>query len=323
MALDLFTPLVAPGALHQNFVRTLDPNASGVREVLNTWAEGFPDRDGKFVREFQTTYNSSFWELYLFAVLKQLKIEIDFSYASPDFVAKNLPLAIEATIASHAHDDVPEWEKTLAGVTHDNLGFAYTQSIIRLSNALMGKSKLYTEKYAALPQMKGRTFVVAISNFGTQDSYILGDVAMQRLLYDNWKEKQVLKANGSPVAVGLFRSDAFAHISAVLYSTTATFGKARAFGNDQGRFVFTAVRIRNNFEPIRIVAEKKDYKESLIDGLRLFTNPFATHPIDLDWFSDHGIRCFLADRDGDYSISCHPDGDLYGRTVHQLIPPKR
>ena len=67
---------------------------------------------GKFVREFQTTFNSSFWELYLFAVLKNPGIEVDFSHSSPDFVAKNLPLTIEATIASHAHDDGPEWEKT-------------------------------------------------------------------------------------------------------------------------------------------------------------------------------------------------------------------
>jgi len=42
--------------------------------------------------------------LYLFAVLKHLRIELDFSHASPDFVAAEIPLSIEATIASHAHD---------------------------------------------------------------------------------------------------------------------------------------------------------------------------------------------------------------------------
>jgi hypothetical protein len=121
------------------------------------------------------------------------------------------------------------------------------------------------------------------------------------------------------VAVGLFRSEAFRHISAVMYSTTATFGKARALGNDEGNFVFHAVRIRNNFEPVRIVARKKDYNETLIDGLRLFTNPYAEHPIDLDWFDDPGIRIFAAEKDGSLRISCHPDGDLYARQVHNLI----
>lgn len=47
------------------------------REVLSGWASGFRDRDGKFVKEFQTTYNSSFWELYLFAAFKDLGCTAD------------------------------------------------------------------------------------------------------------------------------------------------------------------------------------------------------------------------------------------------------
>src|ERR1700687_362882 len=110
--MDLFKPIVAADRLHHNFLATIKPNASGVREILSGWADGFVDRDGKFVREFQTTYNSSFWELYLFAVLKYLGIKADFTFASPDFVAVANPLAIEATIAGHAVDAVAEWEKT-------------------------------------------------------------------------------------------------------------------------------------------------------------------------------------------------------------------
>jgi len=112
--MDLFLPIVEKKKLHHNFLSTLAPTAASVRAVLTEWAKGFDDRDGKFVREFQTTYNSSFWELYLFAVLKQLRIEVDFSFDAPDFVSANHQIAIEAVIASHAHDDAPEWEKTLA-----------------------------------------------------------------------------------------------------------------------------------------------------------------------------------------------------------------
>src|SRR5436309_2824115 len=81
--MELFVPVVAKKKLHHNFLSTLDPTAAGVRAVLTQWAEGFDDRDGKFVREFQTTYNSSFWELYLFAVLKHLGIEVDLSFKAP------------------------------------------------------------------------------------------------------------------------------------------------------------------------------------------------------------------------------------------------
>jgi hypothetical protein len=85
-SMDLFTPLVEEEKLHKNFIRTIARTGGGVREVLKYWADGFADRDGKFVREFQTTYNSSFWELYLFAVLKHLGIKADFTFTSPDFV---------------------------------------------------------------------------------------------------------------------------------------------------------------------------------------------------------------------------------------------
>jgi hypothetical protein len=95
--MDLFTPAVDEDKLHKNFARTIGRTGGGVREVLKSWADGFTDRDGKFVREFQTTYNSSFWELYLYAVLKDLGIKVDFTYASPDFVAAAHPFAIEAT----------------------------------------------------------------------------------------------------------------------------------------------------------------------------------------------------------------------------------
>jgi hypothetical protein len=122
-----------------------------VRAVLTDWASEFGDRDGKFVYEFQTTYNSSFWELYLFAVLKHLGIKVDFSYPSPDFLAADISLAIEATIASHAQDDVPEWEKTFKGMTHDNLAQVYVQSIIRLSNASTAKCHPTTRSMQLCP----------------------------------------------------------------------------------------------------------------------------------------------------------------------------
>jgi hypothetical protein len=316
--MDLFTPLVTAERLHQNFQRTLDPASAGVREVLNRWTEGFQDRDGKFVREFQTTYNSSFWELYLFAVLKQLGISVDFSFDAPDFVARDQRLAIEAVIASHAQGDVPEWKKTLEGITDMDLEAAYAQSITRLSNAIAAKSEAYLKRYASLLHMKGRSYIVAVANYGTQDFNMIGDVPMQWLLYDHFGRKQVVKSNGSRIELGWFNSDRFAHISGVMYSSLATFGKARALGNDEGEFVIQAIRIRNNHEPIQIVAKKAEYSESLTDGLRLFINPFAAVPLDIGWFADDGIRKFLTHPEHGLVTTCHPDGDLCMRMINRL-----
>ena len=38
------------------------------RHLVSNWTEGFVDRDEKIIKEFQTTFHSSFWEFYLFAL---------------------------------------------------------------------------------------------------------------------------------------------------------------------------------------------------------------------------------------------------------------
>jgi len=81
--MDLFTPVVSEDAQHANF-RTITKFANAYNEdVLNEWARGFKDRDGKFVKGFQTTFDSSFWELYLFAVMKHFHLDVDFSRSTP------------------------------------------------------------------------------------------------------------------------------------------------------------------------------------------------------------------------------------------------
>jgi hypothetical protein len=317
--MDLFTPVVPVDKQHQNFVRTLSDAAAGVRDVLNQWADGFQDRDGKFVHEFQTTYNSSFWELYLFAVLKQLGIGVDFSFDAPDFVCPDHALAVEAVIASHAQGDVPEWQKTIEGIVDKDTGAAYAQSIIRLANALTNKSEAFLNRYATLPQMQGRSYVVAISNYGTQDFNMIGDVPMQWLLYDHFDLGSVVKPNGSMIELGWFKDDRYAHISGVMYSALGTFGKARALSKDDGEYVFHAIRIRNNHEPLQIVAPKADYSETLTDGLRLFVNPHATAPLNIDPFEDDCIRKFLTHPEHGVQSTCHPDGDLCMRMVQQIV----
>ncbi|WP_157113724.1 hypothetical protein [Bradyrhizobium embrapense] len=58
--MDLFTPVVNEALQHPNF-RRLRANRNGYDwDVLNDWARGFVDRDGKFVAEFQRTFDTCF-----------------------------------------------------------------------------------------------------------------------------------------------------------------------------------------------------------------------------------------------------------------------
>ena len=72
LAQQLFSPVVPPEQMHPIVRMMLEPTYGPERDVIVEWADGFRDRDGKFVREFQTTFESSFWELYIYAFLKDL-----------------------------------------------------------------------------------------------------------------------------------------------------------------------------------------------------------------------------------------------------------
>ncbi len=85
MSIDLFLPVVPRERFHPAFERVFLNGTENDRNVLKGWSDGFIDRDGKFVQEFQTTFDSSFWELYLHAVFKELGMRCDFQWPSPDF----------------------------------------------------------------------------------------------------------------------------------------------------------------------------------------------------------------------------------------------
>lgn len=246
MPLDLFAPVVAENKRHPNFTRLMSEVDDGVRDVLRDWADGFVDRDGKFVDEFQRTFNSCWWELYLHAALKSLGLRVDFSFDAPDFVVPDANLAIEAVISAHGEGMTPEWEKTLKDLTNiDDIRGRYLESLVRLSNSIDSKVRRYRERYSRLPHMEGKAYIIAIQNFATPDAHQLGDVAMQRLLYDVWEEGDFLKGGRTPLPTGLFLDDRLSDVSGILFSSLATFGKARALSNCSGIFVFQAVRIRN------------------------------------------------------------------------------
>lgn len=77
--MDLFAPIVPAELHHSNFKNFLTYYSKEIRDELQRWADGFVDRDGKFVKEFQTTFNSCFWELYLNAIFRSLRFQLDFS----------------------------------------------------------------------------------------------------------------------------------------------------------------------------------------------------------------------------------------------------
>ena len=263
--MDLRTPVVPEDRLHPNF-RALTTPGHFEEEwgTLQRWAEGFVDRDHKFVKEFQTTFNSSFWELYLHAAFRELGFEADFAYSRPDFVLsrnEERAFSAEAVIASHGDGYCPEWKRSLDDFDELDREEIVHIGTIRLANAIWSKHKKYIESYSTLDHVDNLPFVICVAPFEQPLFFAQNDNALRRVLYGFdqplWIPGQgderipvgesslpeVIKDNGQAIPLGFFTSPLMAEVSGVIFSNTATVTKVRALTeNSPVQSIITAVR---------------------------------------------------------------------------------
>jgi hypothetical protein len=308
--MDLFTPIVPPTKFHPNFANCIANRNAYDEAVLSQWAEDFVDRDGKFVEEFQTTFNSSFWELYLHAVLKEVGCKIDFTHHAPDFVVTDpIPFVLEATVALNASDAQPEWAGFDLNSRPGDLNEFNRAAMLRLLNSISAKSKKYLDSYQTQSHVTGQPFVLALTPFDQPFFYLQVQRAVEAVLYgyyvdeqayiddpsklasiEGTKLKTIRKNNNVELPLGIFNSTDYAHISAVLFNSSATWGKVRALSNDPYPLIyFQAVRSNpTNGDCFAFQGWKADYDETLFDGMRVYHNPHATHPLDWRVFQEPG-----------------------------------
>ena len=317
------------------------------RNVIRYWADGFIDRDGKFVKEFQTSFNSSFWELYVFACLKQLGFTVDFNYNRPDFVIKNdtISFCIEASIASSAIDTPDESEADYSADTINNLDKdrIVDFATIRLSNTLTAKYNKLNNEYSQLDHVKEKPFIIAIAPFEQPFSYLQNEQAIRRVLYgfnkfiyEEFPERNerivlgqeyidsITKQNGSDVPLGYFVKGMMNEISAVIFSNTATFGKVRALSDDPGDIFFESIRYNDSgLKPIHTILPKSEYQETLLDGLHIFHNPVANYPIGWSNFDGYEITHHDFDLETGTPLVKSNDRALFQRSCFKINIPNR
>jgi hypothetical protein len=313
--MDLFTPIVPQEQLHPNFRRVIVPDRVGEREIVTKWAEGFPDRDNKFVREFQTTFNSSFWEIYLYRIFKSYSHELDWTYSSPDFWVRTPfgEIIVEAVTANAADGATPEWNKLTTmteNVRKKNFWPLNREAIIRLSNALLGKLKKHKKSYSMLPHVPGKPFVLAVAPFEQPDFQHQYDRPMRALLYDDYVDEDAYardparfpdgppsvhlgtleKNNGSSIDLGIFTNDGWSEVSAVMFSCVATWGKTVAMST-RPRFglVATSWGTDASGKSEMRVGRIGVPSETISDGLHIFHNPYARRPLDRRIFRRAGV----------------------------------
>lgn len=336
--LDLFTPQVEQNDLHPNFVEITKDKYPYARELLQSWTDGFVDRDNKIVKEFQTTFNSSFWELYLFNVFKNYNFDIDFTKSSPDFIIKTpYELSIEAVISNNAFDALHEYERSFD--KWPDLDVIVRTATIRLANAISSKYKKFKKTYSNLDYVKGKPFIIAVAPFEQPFFWEQTNRAINHVLYGikGYKYKNpnnkvfteiteciyepiIEKDNGAEIELGYFTKNQMEEISAVLFSSAATFGKVRALtkSKDPREMLFTFNRFnKNDLYPLSGTLPKNLYYENLDSGLCLYLNPYAKHPLPKDF-----CKLFPAWNYFDFNqqipIGDSRDGEIFNRMVNVI-----
>lgn len=337
MPIDLFRSQVPPERQHMIFRRLMEDEYGPERSVLENWAQRFEDRDGKFVQEFQLTFESSFWELYLNAALRTWGLVPDMAFASPDFVVTQpTRLTIEATISAPPKDSPPAFGYNADDIPDDFSKFN-ADAAVRICNSFDAKVRRYRNYYSALPHVAGAPFVIAIAAFDRPLAHFAASrpviAAVYGLYHDeaatprdaervtSYNVVAAAKSETVDIPVGLFCDDSYSDVSAVIYSSLATWGKMRALADNP-----TALTVYRSFHPkdgslfpeVR-TAQKSEYREDLMDGLWVLHNPYAKQPIAVGVLSHQRVAEVRVAPDGELLISA-PDDFLLLRTLMSVTP---
>lgn len=371
---DLFVSRFREEKLHRHFrLISADPAYAKVRHVIQNWATGLLDRKGesqKFINEFQTTFNSSMWELYLNRALIDLGCVVDYSKSSPDFCVcgpGNYEFNIEAVVS-----DQPPIAKQQNAFNEQDFK---TRSALKLAGKIRDKLDLYRggngkkHPYSSMSHVRGRPFVIAIAPFDSDLSLTQNNELINMVLFglappklqgaDMGKQDKVaslLKPSGAQVEMGVFTNDSFKEISAVFFSTVGTFGKAvieskvdrlvratryRVIDKDRishgsefwqigtHRFQLAALNylltLRRESEhriggADVLIQHSAFYRETHLDGLQVYFNPYAEVPIDPNFPWPPEIALNYYDVENGEHIQAHPDGALVSRQVYEITP---
>ena len=304
--LDIFENLDLPEErLHAKFKLLRDTlRLSGEQNIIKEWAKDFLDRDGKIVKEFQTSFHSSFWEFYLFAVFKEIRMTVDLSKDRPDFIITNPhDIYIEAVVSEIKQHGRKEETRNLDDILSmvephvggDEFEVFLNEAIVRYSNSILTKKKKYTHDYLKLDWVKKEIpFVIALAsyaqvNYGKEFHYPL-----LALLYGYYFNPSANSYNRlseitkpgtiSKIPIGLFTDNKIEEVSAIIFSCTLTLGKLTALAKSQNKAqadLNYVMNIRHDYdEPhFNIQEVSSNSPEELSDGLFVFHNPYAKNKL--------------------------------------------
>lgn len=196
--MDLFTEIVPIERQHPIFRMLLAPENGPEREVLSKWGADFVDRDGKFIHEFQTSYEPCHWELYLHAVLKELGASIDFSVHAPDFVVNRgtVSFTVEATTCAPAQDGERAYGLGVSPIP-DDFNELNRQATLRISNSFTSKVDKFRKDYSHLSHVRNKPFVLALASFDRPHAQLAANRPIFLALYGEYYDEEATITSGA------------------------------------------------------------------------------------------------------------------------------
>jgi hypothetical protein len=380
MKMDLFWPLVNDDRLHPLIKSIMkDKTYQPTMNVINGWSKGLLGRKGeanKFIKEFQTSFNSSLWELYLNKSFIDLGFEIDYTNESPDFHLTHQSgkvINVEAVTANNKFNESEHYYsiKSFQESAHTDDKEFLDQSTIKLAGKLKDKRVLFTGEnnkkhpYCSMSHVSGNPFVIAVAPFDNHLSFSQNNMAINRVLYgieppkinshgEMMSEKipYIKNRNGKIIDLGIFTNDSYKEISAIMFSTTGMFGKAvveagiskfvrstryreiplvefmekeglAKLGTShlelgEGNDVFsTRTKMGNTvYGSDMHLCYSKHHKETHLDGLHIYYNPFAETPLPSNIFTAYEITQNDYDIESNEMLCKHNDGSLVSRQTY-------
>lgn len=278
--------------------------------------KSYTDIDGNFVEQFQTTaFDARLWELYLYGYFREEAFIIERPNPAPDFLLQSgtQKIFIEAvTVNPSPGDPIPG---PIVGMPNLR-GSEEKEELLSSKMPIKFGSTLYSKlsrknKYWELPHVKGFPFVFAIADFHENQSMVWSSSALYKYLYgvshDFYYDEsgeliisplkiETHEFNGKIIPSGFFFQPDAENVSAILTSSSGTISKFNrmgflaGFGRDEViKIIYFGERHDhdpNASLPLKFVIDisEDEYTENWADGISMFHNPNAIHPIDEELF---------------------------------------
>jgi hypothetical protein len=306
-AVDFFASRVSEARADPSFLNLRDLEGySPAREIISAMMRWHEDIDGNYVEQFQSAaFDARLMELYVFALLVENGFAVRHEGAAPDYLANDghADLAIEVTTVNPTLDAKGQRVPPPPVETEEQIAAYLKQWMpIKFGGPLTAKLR---KRYWDLPHVAGKPLLFAIQDFHAPQSMTRARTGLGIYLYGfdhEWhhddqgrlviEPRQITehRLGEKVIPSGFFNQPQSENVSAVLFNNSATLSKFNRMGFIAGFGSRRVHMIRKGFalnpdpnaatpDPF-IHAVDKEYRETWSEGLDVFHNPRALHPLD-------------------------------------------